>query len=459
MPRRHSLRPFLRALALLCILPGLAWAEAPTTEFTLANGLKVVVREDHRAPVLVVQVWYRVGSSYEQEGATGLSHALEHMMFQGTDKVPGGEFSRIVSLYGGEDNAFTTDDFTSYYQLYTADKLPLAFELEADRMRGLVLKPEAFAQEIRVVMEERRLRTDDDPQAVAGERFLALAYLTSASRTPTIGWMRDLETLKLDDLKRWYETWYAPNNATLVVAGDVDPAVVKAQAEHYFAPLAARELPPVKLPRELPEPGDRFMTLTLPAKVPALYLSYNVPSLNTAPAGDAEALRMLAGVLDEGFSSRLETRLVREQQVAAAVSSSYDAFARGDSLFSLRAVPAPGRTLAELQAALTAEVEKLKTEAIDPDELKRVYAGLVSSDVFVRDSVMEQANRIGMLESIGQSWRLIDTWPLALQKVTPEQLRATAAKYLAPSRRAVLHLVPGKLDTGEVAAVGKKGSK
>lgn len=457
MPRRLSLRPLLRTLALLCALPGLA--SAATTEFSLANGLKVVVHEDHRAPVLVVQVWYRVGSSYEPEGLTGLSHALEHMMFQGTAKVPVGEFSRLVSLYGGQDNAFTTDDFTSYYQVYTADKLPLAFELEADRMRGLVLRPESFAQEIRVVMEERRLRTDDDPQALAGERFLALAHLTSPSRVPTIGWMRDLETLKLDDLKRWYETWYAPNNATLVVAGDVDPEVVKAQAERFFGPLAARELPAVKPPRELPEPGDRFLTLTLPAKVPALYLSYNVPSLNTAPAGDAEALRMLAGVLDEGFSSRLETRLVREQQVAAAVSSGYDAFARGDSLFSLRAVPAPGRTLQELQAAITAEIEKLKTDAIEPDELKRVYAGLVSGDVFVRDSVMEQANRIGTLESIGQSWRLIEAWPQSLRQVTPEQLQAAAGKYLVPARRAVLHLVPGALATGEDATAGKKGSK
>lgn len=459
MPRR-SLRPLLRTLVLLFALPGLAPAQAPTTEFTLGNGLKVVVQEDHRAPVLVVQVWYRVGSSYEQEGTTGLSHALEHMMFQGTEKVPGGEFSRIVSLYGGEDNAFTTDDYTAYYQVYTADKLPLALELEADRMRGLVLKPEAFAQEIRVVMEERRLRTDDDPQAQAGERFLSLAYFTSPSRIPTIGWMRDLETLKLDDLKRWYETWYAPNNATLVVAGDVDPAAVRAQVERFFGALPSRTLPPVKLPRELPEPGDRFMKLTLPAKVPALYVSYNVPSLNTAPPGDAEALRMLAGVLDENVSARLETRLVREQQVAAAISSGYDAFSRGDALFSLRAVPAPGRTLEELQAALDAEIEKLKTEPIGDDELKRVYAGLVSADVFTRDSVMEQASRIGMLESVGQSWRLIEAWPQALQKVTAAQLQAAAAKYLVPSRRAVLQLVPGKLEAGDVAtANGKKGGK
>lgn len=459
MPRRPFLRPLWQALAGLCLLPGLALAEAPTTEFTLANGLKVVVREDHRAPVLAVQVWYRVGSSYEPDGVTGLSHALEHMMFQGTTRVPQGEFSRVVALFGGEDNAFTTDDYTAYYQVYTADKLPLALELEADRMHDLVLKPDAFAQEIRVVMEERRLRTDDNPDAQAGERFMSLAFLTSPSRVPTIGWMRDLETLTLEDLKRWYETWYTPNNATLVVAGDVDPAVVKAQAERFFGALPARPLPPVKLPRELPEPGDRFMKLSLPAKVPALYMGFNVPSLNTAPEGDALALRMLAGVLDEGFSARLETRLVRGQQVAAAVGSSYDAFARGDTLFSVRAVPAPGHTLDELQAALQAEIDKLKTEPIDPEEIRRVSAGLASGDVFERDSVMEQATRIGALESVGQSWRMIERWPLALQQVTPAQLQAAAVKYLVPARRAVLHLVPGQLNSGEDASSnGRKGA-
>ncbi|HET8730678.1 MAG TPA: pitrilysin family protein [Moraxellaceae bacterium] len=459
MPRRFYLRPPRRVLASLCLLlPGLVLAEVPTTEFTLDNGLKVVVREDHRAPVLAVQVWYRVGSSYEPDGVTGLSHALEHMMFQGTTRVPQGEFSRVVALFGGEDNAFTTDDYTAYYQVYTADKLPLALELEADRMHNLVLKPEAFAQEIRVVMEERRLRTDDNPDALAGERFMSLAYLTSPSRVPTIGWMRDLETMKLDDLRHWYETWYAPNNATLVVAGDVDPAQVKAQAMRFFGALPSHPLPPVKLPRELPEPGDRFMKLTLPAKVPALYMAFNVPSLNTAPAGDAQALRMLAGILDEGVSARLETRLVRTQQIAAAVASGYDAFARGDTLFSLRAVPAPGHTLDELQAALEAEVDKLKTDVIDPDEMKRVYAGLVSADVFERDSVMEQATRIGTLESVGQSWRVMDSWPTALQQVTPEQLRAAAVKYLVPARRTVLQLVPGRLDTGDESGAAAKSA-
>lgn len=437
-----------RLLPALLVLPCLAQAATPvTTEFTLANGLKVVVREDHRSPVVVTQVWYRVGSSHEPQGLTGMSHALEHMMFKGTTKVPDGEFSRIVSLYGGEDNAFTTDDYTAYYQVYTADKLALALELEADRMQGVVFKPEEVAQEIRVVMEERRQRTDDNPQAQALERFHALAWLTSPSRQPTVGWMRDLETLTLEDMKRWYETWYAPNNATLVVVGDVEPANVRELAERYFGSLPSRPLPAVRPPRELDEPGERQMTLRLPGKVPALYLGFNVPSRHTGKAGEAEALRLLAGVMDEGFSARLETRLVREQRVAAAVSSGYDAFARGDTLFVITAVPAPGLTLNELEAAVLAEVEKLKVEPVTAQELNRVYAGLLADDVFSRDSVREQASSIGRLESVGSSWRALEEWPQALRSITPDAVREAAVRWLTPSRRTVLRLEPTALAT------------
>lgn len=421
-------------------------ASATTTEYRLENGLKLVVREDHRAPVVVTQVWYKVGSSYEPQGLTGLSHALEHMMFKGTAKVPDGEFSRIVALYGGENNAFTTDDYTAYYQVYTADKLALAMELEADRMQNLVLKPEEFAKEIQVVMEERRMRTDDNPQALAMERFMTLTWLTSPARIPTVGWMSDLQAMKVEDLRRWYEAWYVPNNATLVVAGDVKADAVKKLAEQYFGSIPAKPVPPVRVPVELPEPGDRSMVLSLPGKVPSLYLAFNVPSVITGKPGEAEALRMLAGVMDESMSARLETRLVREQRVAAAVASGYDPFSRGDSLFMVRAVPAPGRSIEELQTALLKEIENLKTEEIPASDLKRVYAGFLSSDVFERDSVQEQANSIGRLESVGLSWRLMDKWPQSLQKVDAEAVRTVARTYLIPSRRSVLRLLPTEMN-------------
>lgn len=428
----------------LVVSPSLQ-ASATTTEYRLENGLKLVVREDHRAPVVVTQVWYKVGSSYEPQGLTGLSHALEHMMFKGTQKVPDGEFARIVAFYGGDNNAFTTDDYTAYYQVYTADKLALAVELEADRMQNLVLKPEEFAKEIQVVMEERRMRTDDSPQALAMERFMALTWLTSPARIPTVGWMSDLQAMKVEDLRRWYETWYVPNNATLVVAGDVKADAVKKLAEQYFGNIPAKPVPPVRVPVELPEPGDRSMVLSLPGKVPSLYLAFNVPSIVTGKPGEAEALRMLAGVMDEGMSARLETRLVREQRVAAAVGSGYEPFSRGDSLFMVRAVPAPGRSIDELEAALLKEIENLKTEEIAASDLKRVYAGFLSSDVFERDSVQEQANSIGRLESVGLSWRTLDEWPKSLQKVDAEAVRAVARTYLIPSRRSVLRLLPTEM--------------
>lgn len=418
-------------------------ANNSTQRFQLSNGLTVVVREDFRAPVVVTQVWYRVGSSYEPMGKTGLSHALEHMMFRGTTKVPNDEFSRIVAKFGGEDNAFTTDDYTAYYQVYSADHLALALELEADRMSNIVIKPEDFAQELRVVMEERRWRTDDNPQALANERFQALAMLTSPSRQPTIGWMSDLENMTVEDLTQWYKTWYIPNNATLVVVGAVRAQEVKALAEQYFSSIPMRPLPKVAKPVELPEPGLRQMSLELSANVPVLYMGFNVPSLNTLDNGsDVEALRLLLGVLDEGASARLEARLVREKGVATSIRSGYDPFARGDTLWVINALPAPGRSLEELEKAILEEVEKLKTEIISADEVKRVLVATQADDVFAKDSIQAQANSLGILESVGLPLSLEKDWITRLAKITPEQLRDTAKKYLVPARRTVLKLQP-----------------
>lgn len=423
---------------------GLGAVAAPaTTEYQLANGLKLVVQEDHRAPVVVVQVWYRVGSSYEPDGLTGISHVLEHMMFKGTPKVPAGEFSRIVSRFGGSDNAATTRDYTQYYQRYPADRLPLALELEADRMANLVIDPKEFASEVQVVMEERRSRTDDNPTAKAYERFSLMAYPSSPERTPVIGWMRDLQKLTAEDLRRWYETWYAPNNATLVVVGDVQPAQVKALADKYFAAIPAKTLPRVQKPVELAEPGRRELSLELPAKVPALYMGYNMPALNTESEPDeAYVLSMLIGVLDGGASGRLETRVVRGQQAAASINSGYDMYDRGDTVLTITAVPNNGHTLENVRDALLEQIEKLKTETIAPEEMKRVYASIIASSVYERDSIDGQAGNIGGLEVVGLSWRTLDQLPEKLQKVTPEQIQAAARKYLVPARLSVLYLKP-----------------
>ena len=441
----------MRKQWLMCLLwlPLSAFA-AVTNEFTLDNGLKVVVREDQRSPVVVAQVWYKIGSSYEQFGSTGLSHALEHMMFKGTPKVPTGEFSRLVSFLGGEDNAFTTDDYTAYYQLYSNTRLPLALELEADRMVNLTLDETEFKQEIKVVMEERRQRTDDSPQGLAFERFQSVAMLTTPTRNPTIGWMSDLENMKIDDLRQWYKKWYAPNNATLVVVGDVKTEDVKKLATHYFGKIPTQNLPVMAVPKELRAIGERQITLELPAKVANLYLGFNVPSLTSATnPKEVYALSMLLGVLDQGLSARLESRLVRGKRILTAVNSGYNPYSRGDTLLTITAIPAEGYSLDDAKAAILTEINNLKTEAISEQELKKVYAALLADKVFSQDSISEQANEIGMLESLNLGWRTADNVAEQLKTISTEDIRQAAQQWLIPANMTTLHLKPTTLQVGE----------
>jgi len=345
-----------RAAALLLgalYLPLLAAADnQPTHEFFLDNGLKVIVREDHRAPVVVSQLWYKVGSSYETAGQTGLSHALEHMMFKGSRKLDAGEASRILRELGAEENAFTSDDYTAYYQVLARDRLAVAFELEADRLASLKLPPEEFAREIEVIKEERRLRTDDKPSSLAYERFKTLAYPASGYRNPTIGWMADLNRMQADELRAWYEQWYAPNNATLVVVGDVSVDEVRNLAERFFGGIEKREVPAAKRPLELAEPGERRLRLHVKTQLPTLLMAFNAPSLATEEnARQVHALRLISALLDGGYSARLPERLERGEELVTSASAWYDAYARGDSLFVLSAAPnmQKGRTLEEVE--------------------------------------------------------------------------------------------------------------
>ena len=314
-------------LMALC-LPSLAGASsAPAThEFRLDNGLKLIVREDHRAPVVVSQLWYKVGSSYETPGKTGLSHALEHMMFKGSAKLGPGESSRVLRELGAEENAFTSDDYTAYYQVLASDRLSVAFELEADRLASLRLPPEEFKREIEVIKEERRLRTEDNPSAKAYERFQALAFPASGYHTPTIGWMADLERMTVEELRAWYETWYVPNNATLVVVGDVVPSEVHALAQRYFGSIAQRPVPQAQIPLELSTPGQRLLTLHLPTQLPSLMMGFNVPGLATSKTPrEVHALRLIGALLDGGYSARLPSRLERGEELVSGAGSSYDA--------------------------------------------------------------------------------------------------------------------------------------
>jgi zinc protease len=424
-------------------------AATKVSEQILDNGLKVLVKEDHRSPVAVSQVWYKVGSSYEPGGITGISHMLEHMMFKGTDKHAAGEFSRIVAENGGEENAFTGTDYTAYFQTMEASRLAVSFELEADRMRNLHLSAEELKKELQVVTEERRMRTDDNPQAKMQEHFNAMAYTNSPYKNPVIGWPSDIENYKVEDLQAWYQRWYAPNNATLVVVGDVDTQAVFALAEHYFGPLkscdkgADCQSYTLKPQAEVEQLGARKMTIKLPAKLPTLVMGYKVPVLKTVQhEWEAYALEVLAGVLDGGSSARLESGLVRGKQLAVSVGASYSLTSRLPELFTLEATPAEGKTVWNLEAALKDEIAQLQIKLVDKDELQRIKAQVLAKAVYERDSNFYQAMQLGMLETVGLGWKVVDQYVEKVNQVTAEQVREVAQKYLLEDKLSVAYLEP-----------------
>jgi zinc protease len=442
---------------MLVCLPVLnAQAETKVFEQTLKNGLKVLVKEDHRSPIAISQVWYKVGSSYEPGGITGVSHMLEHMMFKGTDKHAAGEFSRIISENGGEENAFTGQDYTAYFQTMEASRLAVSFELEADRMRGLHLLPEELKKELQVVTEERRMRTDDNPQAKMNEQFMALAYSNSPYKHPVIGWPADIANYKVEDLQAWYQRWYAPNNATLVVVGDVKPTEVFALAEKYFAQLKPSEIIPIKPQTEIEQLGVRKMTVKVPAKLPSVALAYKVPSLKTATdENEAYALEVLAGVLDGGNSARLSSTLVRGKQIAVSAGAGYGLTTRLSTLFELEATPAEGKTVADVEWALKAEVKKLQLDLVSNEELERIKAQVLATDIFQKDSGFYQAMEIGTLETAGLGWKKGEEYVSKVNQVTAAQVRDVAKKYLIEDHLSIAYLEPQAINT----TTEKKGAK
>ena len=454
----------MRSVIAITLLLGsqLLQAAAAVHEYQLDTGLKLIVKEDHRAPVVVSQVWYKVGASYEYDGITGVSHVLEHMMFKGTDAHPPGEFSRIISANGGSENAFTSRDYTAYFQRLEHSRLPVSFELEADRMRNLHLQDKEFQKEIKVVMEERRLRTEDKPTALTYEQFNATAFTSSSARIPTIGWMNDLENMQLDDLQMWYERWYAPNNAIVVVAGDVEPDAVLRLAKQYFGPLKPEKVVPPKPRIEPPQQGKRSITVRAPAEVPYLIMGYKVPVLKTAQEDwEPYALEVLAGILDGGDSARLTSELVRGSQIATSAGAGYSLYDRQDRLFLLDGTPAAAHGIEALQQALQQQVQRLKDEPVKADELARVKSRVVADAVYEQDSIFYQAMKVGQLEAIGLDWRLADEYVERINAVTAEQLLAVAGKYLVDKYLTVAQLDPLPMESGSkpdrVAAGGTHG--
>lgn len=428
-------------------------AVARTQEFVLDNGLKLVVQEDHRAPVAVVQIWYKVGAAYEQDGATGVTHALEHMMFKRTEHLGTGEFSRIVAARGGRENAFTTLDYTAYFQQWSKDDVAESFRLEAERMQHLVLDADEFTTEMKVIAEERRLRTDDDPQALAMEVMNAVVWQTSPYRQPVIGWATDIASMRLEDLRAWYERWYTPSNATLVVVGDVVPNAVKALADEYFGAIPRRAVEPPRPRPEVEQHGEkRVIVRNEKVRVPHLMLAYKAPTLTQIgkPGPDGEpvaaweiyALDVLAAVLDGGESARFSRELVRGRELAAQIGAYYQSASRLPDLFSIDATPRDAVSLSTLEAAIIEQLEAIAQSPPNAEELARVKVQVVADTVYQQDSMFYQAMLIGTLESTGLSWRLKDEYEAGIRAVTAEQVQAVARRFLTPERLTVAWLMP-----------------
>lgn len=416
---------------------------AGTEEHRLGNGMRVIVKPDRRAPVVVVMLWYQVGSIDEVNGVTGVAHVLEHMMFKGTKTIKAGEFSRIISEAGGRENAFTSQDATSYFATLQSSQLELALRLEADRMNNLVLSPEEFAKEIRVVMEERRYRTEDRPRSQVFEALMAAALTAHPYRRPVIGWMSDLESMTVNDVEDFYRRWYAPNNALLVVVGDVVPRDVISLAERYFGPIPERALPARKPQNEPVQRGARRVTVKAPAELPYVVVAFRVPPLRDAERDwEPYALDMLAAVLDGNEAARLNRTLVRSERVANSAGAGYDGMSRGPGLFYLIAVPTRGRSADDVERGLRREMAKIIDEGVTEEELNRVKAQAVAQQVFQRDSMFFQARQIGALETSGIPHGTIDIQLKKLREVTAEQVREVAGKYFREDALNIVYLDP-----------------
>ena len=442
---------------LLALLAGLtvtaAAAQNDPHEYKLANGLRLIVKEDHRAPTAVHMVWYRAGSMDEVSGTSGVAHVLEHMMFKGTKTVKSGDFSRRIAAAGGRENAFTSRDYTAYFQQVPKAALPLMLQLEADRMSNLLVTESDFSREIKVVMEERRLRTEDQPHALVAEALNAEAYFAHPYRRPVIGWMNDLENMSYLDARGWYARWYAPNNAFVVVVGDVKPDEVFVLAQKYYGKIESRPLPERKPQLEPQQRGVRRLVVKAPAELPYLLMGWKCPVLRDVNKDwQPYALEVLVGVLDGNESARLNQSLVRNSRLASEVGASYDATARGPGMCFLEGTPSLGRSAAELEAGLRAELARLVQDGVTDDELARVKAQVVASQVFKRDSIFGQAMEIGQFESAGLSFRDIDRALERVKAVSAEQVRAVAKQYFVDDRLTVVVLDPQAMQAARPAA-------
>jgi len=419
---------------------GVAGLFQPTT-FTLDNGMQVVVVENHRAPVVAHWVWYKVGTADSPVGKSGLPHYLEHLMFKGTEKIPPGQFSKIVARHGGNDNAMTSYDFTAYFQMIAKDRLELVMGMEADRMVNLRLTEEDAVTERDVILEERRMRVDNEPASLLEERLMAVQYLNHPYRLPVIGWFHEIESYTREDALTFYRTWYAPNNAILIVVGDVTPEEVRGLAERTYGQLPARAVPERRRLVEPPQHSRREVEVRdARVRQPSIVISWLAPSYVSEGGEHAYALEVLSELFGSGTTSRLYRSLVVDRGIAAGAGSYYRGSSLDPTTFRIHASPRPGVELAEVELALDEEIAKLLSEGVGEEEVERVKKRMLAEATYARDSLSGVARIFGVALTTGQTVEDVEAWPQRIAAVTRGQVEAAARAVLVPE-----HSVRGRL--------------
>lgn len=440
-------RPTIALVAVLCTALPVAAQETPpptVSHFILENGLELVVIPDRRAPVATHMVWYRTGGADDPTGQSGVAHFLEHLMFKGTEKYPAGTIESAVNELGGQINAFTTADVTVYFETIPPDALGQMMDIEADRMRNLVLPEAVIDAERSVVLDERRQRVDSQPSTILSEQVAATLFQNHPYRVPVIGWAHEIETLSREDALSFYDQHYAPNNALVIVAGDVDAEAVRQMAEDTYGKVErGPDLPPRQRPQEPPAQASRTVTLTdARVSLPSFARNWLVPSYRQSENGEAEALDVLSAVLSDGPQSRLYQALVVKAGIAAQAGASYDGGAFDNGRFVLYGVPRPGTTLEAIEAAINAEVDDILANGISEAELNRVKTRFIRSTIFAQDDQVNMAQTYGLWMTTDRSIEDVAAWPDRIRAVTVEDVKAVAAKYLRPTTAVTGYLLP-----------------
>lgn len=443
-------QPMIRKACLialtLCSIPCLAFAQTfGAEEFTLKNGLQVVVIPNHRAPVVTHMLWMKVGGADNAPGQSGMAHYFEHLMFKGTKTMAPGDFSKTVKILGGDDNAFTSQDYTAYFESIAVDNLPKVMAMEADRLANLAPPEDHYKSEKSVVLEERRQRTDNDPKAIFAEQMNSALFVNHPYNTPVVGWLDEIEKYQWQDVKSYYDAWYAPNNAILVVSGDITAAQLKPLAEKYYGPLAKKNLPKRLRPQIPPSHGDTLLTLHHETiHQPMMEKIYIAPT-ETKARQESLALQVLSDILDGGAATRFYKHLVVDQKKAIDVSFRYNANMLDYGTITIDAVPVEGVSLLELEALVEKEIDDIMTKGVTAQEVAESVQRLRDEAIFARDSVAGPAMIFGSSLTTGSSIADVENWPADIAKVTPEQVKAAAQKYLNTDKPWIRKPVTGYL--------------